>query len=155
MNKYAYLTPDYGRLFIYVFDERIVPILYLFIFGMTMFGLVVMYGYIFWIGFSAGILLTLFSIQYGLKGILFCIIAILPQYMLYIPAFIMLLYMVYNMTMDLYFRKSQTGKNYTSKKQLLFTYLLKSIIIVSMIVIGVLLETYANTYLLKRIINIL
>lgn len=155
MNKYAYLTPDYGRLFIYVFDKRIVPILYLFLFGMTMFGIFVMYGYIFWIGFSAGTLLSLFSIQYGMKGILFCIVAILPQYILYIPSFIILLHMIYRMTMELYFRKSQNGKFYSSKKQLLFTYLMKAIIVILIMVIGVVLETYTNTYLLKRIINIL
>ncbi len=155
MNKYAYLTPDYGRLFVYVFNQRIIPVLYLCLFGMTMFGLVVVYGYVFWYGFSAGMLLSLFSIQYGMRGILFCIIAIMPQYILYIPAFVLLIHIVYQLTMELYFKKSYTGKNFNSKKQIFFSCFLQLLLIILCMIIGVILETYVNTYLLKKIINIL
>lgn len=85
-----------------------------------------------WTGFSWGILLTMAVFYMGLKGIVFCIIGILPQFVFYVPAYVILLW--YGMS----YPRSVWNHQ-------------KTIFVTVMMLTGLLLEAYVNPVLLKTI----
>lgn len=84
-----------------------------------------------WSGISAGVVLTVFSMRFGIKGLLLFLACILPQMLLLIPGFLML--------MDWCSRKLE-------RKQLLLPLIV--------VIMGCFLESYVNPYIFKVVLKI-
>lgn len=81
-------------------------------------------------GISAGTVLTVLSMRYGLKGIIFFVACILPQQLFLIPGFLML--------MDWCYRRLE-------RKKLLVP--------LAVVIMGCLLESYVNPYVFKVVLK--
>lgn len=83
-----------------------------------------------WSGLSAGAVLTVLSMRYGVKGLLFFLSCILPQQLLFIPAYMML--------MDLCMKRKE------KRKILLPT---------AVVITGCLIESYVNPIIMKVVLK--
>lgn len=84
-----------------------------------------------WSGISAGAVLTVLSMRYGIKGLLFFLACLLPQQLLMIPGYLMM--------MDWCWKKMERRR------------LLAPLIVVIM---GCFLESYVNPYIFKVVLKI-
>lgn len=89
-----------------------------------------------WTGFLGGMLLTMAALSMGVKGILLCIVGMMPQFILYIPAYVVLIW--YAMTASVSSWNRQ-----------------KTIFVVLMMSMGVILEAYINPLLLQAFLKTL
>lgn len=144
--NFRYTQINYNRLFLYVFEERIKLILFIGILGITNIGIPVICCLFIWLGFSSGVLLSVAIMKFGLKGIAICIAGIFPHFFIYIP-----LILIYS---DRIIDKRFSQKT-TYKKQNLMQYGLFIVIGILIMTIGVLLESYINPYVLKKIISLI
>lgn len=142
--NFKYTQLNYNALFTYVLKERIKLILLIGILGITNIGIPVICSLFIWIGFSSGVLLSVAIMKFGLKGIAICIGGIFPQFLIYIP-----LILIYS---DKIIDKKFTQRT-TFKKQNLIQYSIFIAIGIVIMSIGVLLESYINPFILKKIIN--
>lgn len=83
-----------------------------------------------WSGVSAGAVLTVLSMRYGIKGLLFFLACILPQQICFIPGYLML--------MDWCHRRME-------RKKLLIPLLV--------VIMGCFLESYVNPYIFKVVLR--
>lgn len=90
LNRYKYMEIVREQLFFYLLRERMVPVLFLLLLSLTSCGRAAVYLFLAWQGFSFGTLLTISILKFAGKGILLCATGMLPQYLFYVPAFLML-----------------------------------------------------------------
>ena len=95
---------------------------------------IISFVFLAWTGFSLGILLTMAVFYMGLKGIVFCIAGIFPQFLFYIPAYAVVLW--YGMTYH------QSRWNHQ-----------KTIFVIGMMLTGLILEAYVNPVFVKMIFS--
>ena len=144
-----YMTVDGNALFWYVMEMRLKTSLGLVIFATTYLGLAVVGCSALYYGASAGMFLAAAVMRYGIKGILLVITAILPQYILYIPAYFFLLLWCRQICRLIYFEKAARLGN----KQVILIKLLQLLGIIAMIIAGCSLESYINPMILKKILK--
>lgn len=95
---------------------------------------IISFVFLAWTGFSLGTLLTMAVFYMGLKGIVFCIAGIFPQFLFYIPAYVVVLW--YGMTYP------QSRWNHQ-----------KTIFVIGMMLTGLILEAYVNPVFVKMIFS--
>lgn len=147
--KYARIQP--AELFYYVLGERLPIMLLLLLLTVTNWGIAAGGAFLSWQSFAAGFLMAAAVIAYGVKGILLMGAAFFPQYLLYVP-----LYMVY-IYLAVFFRgKSRIGGGTVNAGKLRDYAIFFSIclLLLSVYVTGIFLESYVNPYLLKKILKI-
>ena len=93
-------------------------------------------GILLWTGFAAGILSVAAVLRMGLCGMLLCIAGIFPQYIFYVPAYLLLI--------RYYYRYPQSEWNGT-----------KTGFTVMMIVAGILSEVYLNPGIVRWFVKVL
>lgn len=142
-------------LFLYVLRKRMSLILFLMIFSTTYLGIVFSYGALVWTGFNAGMLMAAISIRYGFKGLFFIGTAIFPHYLFYIPAFIYLCNWCYVVCAILYFpAKVYEQTLYRGKKSMLLGKVGQAVCILAVVIIGAVLESYVNPFLVTGMLKI-
>lgn len=92
-----------------------------------------------WLGFLGGVLATVFLLQAGLEGFLFCMAGILSQLLFYIPAVILFLLIMGKQ------RRMIPGGAMSPVE--IRNVLCICLIFLSVMVLGILVETYVNLYL--------
>ena len=97
---------------------------------------ITMTGILLWTGFAAGILSVAAVLRMGLCGMLLCIAGIFPQYIFYVPAYLLLI--------RYYYRYPQSEWNGT-----------KTGFTVMMIVAGILSEVYLNPGIVRWFVKVL
>lgn len=122
--------------FIYLARVRILPFLLVTGLAFTKIRKISSAAAVLWAGFSAGMLLTLASVSIGIKGILLCIVGIFPQFLFYVPAYVVVLFH------GMAYPRSRWNSQ-------------KTVFIVGMLVIGILMEMYVNPVLMKAFVRIL
>ena len=140
-----YMTVDSGALFCYILRKRICGILMMAVAVTTYLGLVVCTAAVFWYGFSSGIFLSALMIRYGLKGIALAVMGVFPQYLLYIPAFLLFLKWGEHLYRSIYSRS--TGFD-AGEKGFVLRKMGQLAFIVGLVAVGCLLEGYVNPRLL-------
>ena len=93
-------------------------------------------GMLLWTGFAGGILAVAAVLRMGLRGMLLCIAGIFPQYIFYIPAYLLLI--------RYYYRYPQSEWNKT-----------KNGFIVIMMAAGILSEVYLNPQIVSWFVRML
>lgn len=89
-----------------------------------------------WTGFSSGMLLSMAVLSMGIKGSILCIIGIFPQFLLYIPAYMVVIWY-----------------SYTYPKNKWNTQ--KSVFVAMMMAAGLILEAYINPVLMHAFLSTL
>lgn len=147
-------TPDGGGLFGYIVKHRLFTVCMLGVLSTTMIGLPAVCGYICYVGLSAGCLLSVAVIRYGIRGLLLIAAGVLPQGILLIPAYIALFVWAVSVNRMLYSKNPYKEAYMRYSKQI---YLKKGIQIVgiaAVVIIGCLLESYVNPKVLHFILKI-
>ena len=118
----------------YIIKIRVIPVIFCIIIASRWYGKFMGYIFLMWTGFASGTILTLAVFRFGIKGILLCIVGVLPHFICYITV-----YMV------------------------LFTYLLcypdvrwnstKTVSVVLFLLLGIITETYINPVLMDIFIK--
>lgn len=152
--KYQRMDLQQEKLFRYCLEARVLPMCYIWVFGLTMFAAVVGYLYVMWFGFTAGALLSIATMRFGAKGVLLCLCGVLPQYIIYVPLMLALLAVSSGTGMRLYGRGGMRGTVYGGKRKLIGTYFLVFLLLLVVCIMGIFLESYVNPFLLKKILKI-
>jgi len=150
LYQMKYMTVDSNALFVYVLGQRMKVAAILVIMATTYLGLIVSGGVVFWYGMSTGMFLSAVVIRYGLKGILFALIGIFPQFLFYVPAVVILIVWCEDTCRSIYFRGGITD----GIRRLLPKKLLQLLIIVSIMAAGCILESYVNPYFVSKLLKI-
>ena len=83
-----------------------------------------------WTGFSSGMLLSMAVLSMGIKGSILCIVGILPQFLLYIPAYMVIIWYSYTYPQNRWNTQ-------------------KSIFLGLTMLVGIILEAYINPILMQ------
>lgn len=114
----------------YIIQIRMVPFLVLMALAFTKIKKILMPVVVIWCAFSGGTLLTVAILKMGMKGILLCIVCIVPQVISYAIAYLVLLtYCV------------QYPKNQWNRQKTVFVFL--------MMILGIVIETYLTPMIVK------
>lgn len=140
-----YMNIDCRALLGYVLRERLGLALGLAILATTYLGLLICSVTALWYGISAGAFLAVAVLRYGLKGIIFVIVGAFPHYLVYAPALLSLLVWCEAMCRGIYFQKNL----YQGKKSIG-----RLIIILMMMTVGCVLESFANPQILLGFLKI-
>jgi len=140
IREYRRYEIQNDRLFWYCLKERAGVLACIAISGLTIFGPFYHSLCLLWFGFSFGALVSYATIKFGVKGILLCICGVIPQNLIYIPVMITMLYMGWRI-----------GKEDLTKKVLII-YFLVFLLLFFLLILGILIESYVNPILLKKIL---
>lgn len=154
LSRLRYLEVDGGSFFLYVLRERIGTAFLLCILATTYVGVYAVSFFSLWMGTMAGIFLSVASIRYGLKGILLIAAGILPQYLLLVPACVMLMNWCYQISAALYHPEKADDFRYGTKKQYLMRKIAQLFFIFGVMIIGSAMESYVNPMLLSAFLKI-
>lgn len=145
LYRMKYMTVDGNALFCYAFRKRIMMLLIMAILSTTYLGYVVCAGTAAWYGMSTGIFVTVLTLRYGVKGLVFAAVSIFPQYLFFVPAVVMMLGWCESLYRAIYSRGmsvDEGDRNFLMKK------LGRLGIIVILAILGCLAEGYINPRLL-------
>ena len=120
----------------YVMKARVVPLMGLCVLTCVKWKKLLAIVNVCWTGFLAGVLMVSAVMQLGMKGILFCVVAMFPHIICYGLAYGILLSYLY--------RYPKASWNHA-----------KTVFVVLVMFAGVLLETYLNPLLMKLVIGIM
>ena len=120
----------------------------------TLIGMPFLCAYICYMGLSAGCLLSVAVVRYGIRGLLFMAAVLFPQALLLVPAYILLFFWASDVNRTLHAWGSQLEgyERYSSR-----FYLRKGIQIVgimAVVIMGCLLESYVNPNVLHFVLKI-
>ena len=150
LSPIKYLDIDGKVLLGYVLRQRLLGVVLLLLLSTTYLGCGATYLFFLWNGIVWGLLITGCFERYGFKGLAFALGSTFPQILLYVPVFLVLAVQVCDMCKLLYFRKSDV---YLSKRNSFYKFCLIGIVIIMVVIIGCLLESYVNPFILKCILN--
>lgn len=153
LNRLQYLKVDNGAFFLYVVKERIGIVVALGLLATTYVGIYAVSVFALWTGAMAGILLSVASIRYGIKGIVLVLAGTMPQYLLLVPACIMLMDWCCKLSIALYHPEKAYDMKYGTKKQYLLKKTVQILVIAGIMIAGSVVESYINPMLLSFFIN--
>lgn len=153
MEKFKYAPIRPTDLFYYVLRQRLPVMGILLLFTFTGWGIAAGSVFLAWQSFAAGFLMAASVAVYGLKGILMMGCAFFPQYLIYIPLYIGIIYLS-----D--FLKKRTG-TWSSRGMLKGSRMRKAfllfavcMVLMTLYITGIFLESYINPFLFKKILKI-
>ena len=154
LSRIRYMEVDSGTFLLYVLKERMGIVVLLCLLATTYLGTVAVSVYALGMGTMAGVVLSVASIRYGLKGILLILISVFPQYLLLVPGCIMLMEWCCRLCTLLYHPERMGDMGYGTRKQHLLRRVVQLLVIVGILLLGSVLESYANPVLLSGFLKI-
>lgn len=136
LNQFQSVSIDVKEYIWYLLRLRAVPILALAGLSFTKAGKAAAVLFLIWTGISAGILISAAVLNMGIKGSILCLVGLFPQFLLYIPAYVVLLWYCYTVP--------QTHWN---RQKTIFVSLAMSV--------GIILEMYVNPIIVKAFLSVL
>ena len=146
-----YMTMDKGAYFGFVLWERWKVVGILLILATTYLGHIVGRGAVLCYGTAFGAFLSVLSVRYGVKGCLFGLLSTFPHFLLYVPAFVSLLFFCEEIFFHIYHKKE--ALDWKNKKSVLQQGARLMGILVT-IFAGCVLEVYINTPLIMGVLKI-
>jgi len=148
-SKIKNVTIDYPVLFRYVLWKNFRIFILFWIFSATALGipyitLSILYG-----GFQGGFFITVILMRYSLKGILLIFGYTFPHYIIYIPIALLCLRSGYWLSRSMYYDTKMSKKGRTDR---ILKHLIVILILSVALMLGGLLETYAGSFILKKIL---
>ena len=120
----------------YLLRLRVLPFLVLLALSMTKMRRIGAVLFLVWTGMSAGILISTSVLSMGIRGSFLCIAGILPQFLLYIPAYLVLLWYCWS------YPQTQWNRQ-------------KTVFVLTALAVGILLEIYVNPVLMRAFLSTL
>lgn len=136
LNQFVNVKIDVRDYLWYLIRLRAVPFLVLGIFSFTRLRKAAAVFFLIWTGISGGILISAAAAELGIKGCLLCVTALFPQFLFYIPAFLILLWYCCSAPQTRWNRQ-------------------KTIFVVLMMSLGLILELYVNPIIVKCFLSVL
>ncbi|MFP3154581.1 stage II sporulation protein M [Lachnospiraceae bacterium ZAX-1] len=151
IEKFKYTTIRQESLFYYILEARLPIMALLLLLVFTVFGIVFGMLFIGWQGFAAGFLISVALIKYGLKGLLLVGGAAFPQYIIYIPVYMIYLHLAVFTQKKIAASKEEGG---SGRPKAYVACFIAVVLILGAYIIGIFLESYVNPPLLKGILKI-
>ncbi len=145
---------DGNYLFGCIVRSRISTILVIGMLASTMIGLPIVCGYVCYLGASAGCILSIAVIRYGVRGLFFMAAGIFPQGLLLIPGYFLLFQWGIDCNRSLYGRIDGLEGRYLVGRQFLMAKGVKLLGILFIILFGCVLESYVNPEVLQYVLKI-
>lgn len=145
---------DGSALFSYVMKHRLFTVCMLALLATTMIGLPAVCAYICYTGLSAGCLLSVSVIRYGIRGLLLMAAGIMPQGIVLIPAYVVLFVWAVEVNRMLYAKSPYRECYVRYSKQIYLKKGAQIMGIVVVVIIGCLLESYVNPKMLHFVLKI-
>lgn len=147
-------TLERGSLFGYVLKHRLFTLCMLSLLATTMFGISIICGYICYMGLTAGCLLSVAVIRYGIRGMLLMLAGIFPQGVLLIPGYVALFLWAAGINRVLYSKGTYMDSFERYSRQFYLKKGIQIIEIMIVVIMGCLLESYVNPKMLHLVLNI-
>lgn len=132
----------------YVTYKRLGQLVFLLICATSFLKSVFSYAILGWGGFELGIMMFTLVYQYGLKGLLFSVMLLIPHSIFFIAVFLLLFYKYRTDDEKAYHNCNIITENRSHNK---FTKVKKAIVILVLWIIGILSEIYINPEIIKKI----
>lgn len=145
---------DGGYLFGYIVRHRVLAILMVSLIASTFIGLPIVCVYVCYLGASAGCILSVAVIRYGIRGVLFMAASIFPQGLLLIPAYFLLFVWSLDSNRRLYGKIDGLEGRYFLGKQFVLRKGAALVGIMLAVIIGCAVESYVNPYIVHFILKI-
>lgn len=136
LNEYLAISGSSFAYILYLLRIRMLPLVILGVLVQTKMRRMIVYIFFVWTGFLWGIYTSMGVVVLGVKGVLFCVIALFPHMICYIPAYLILLVYMYDYP--------QSSWN-----------IYKASAFVACLVVGIFLESMVNPVILGWIIPLL
>lgn len=104
LSGMKYMTVDGSALFYYVLRKRMLLLFTMAVLATTYLGYAVCIGAAAWCGMAVGTYLSALILRYGLKGLVLAAVGVFPQYLLYLPAVVLMLGWCENLYRAIYSR---------------------------------------------------
>ena len=136
LSQYTQAEIDVMEFMWYVIRVRVLPLVLVAALGCTRLRKGIAGGFLAWTGFCAGMIMTSAVLKMGVKGVILCLIALMPHFLFYAAGYIVLLWY-------------------------LFTYpearwnLSKTVCIALFLIVGILLECYVNPIIMELFLKTL
>jgi len=145
---------DGNYLFGHIVRSRVSTILIISMLASTMIGLPIVCGYVCYLGASAGCILSIAVIRYGIRGLFFMAASVFPQGLLLIPGYFLLFRWGLDCNRSLYGKIDGLEGRYLIGKQFMITKGIKLAGILMIVVFGCLIESYVNPKILQFFLKI-
>ena len=148
LNKFEYMKIESASLFTFILEKRMKIYIILVIGGVTSFGCLMAYGYTTWLGVSTGAFMSICILRMGMMGILVSLVSLLPQYLIYVPIYIFLIWRIQE--------NQQLFGNCTGKKEkqrVWVKYFILMLVAGVVLLAGIFLESNVNPFLMKKILK--
>ena len=150
-KRFGYTSIYKEGFFYYIFKNRFELFLLLTLSSFTSFMGGVFYFFIFWFGLCGGVIGITLLIKFGIKGILLLFGLIFPHILIYVPCFVGLMKFLYKFqNAGKISRSSTTGMKYAGNRPFPI-FLLTMLCFLIILLTGVLVESYVNPLVLKKI----
>ena len=136
LNQFVNVQIDVREYLWYLLRLRVVPFIALAALSFTRIRRAAAVLFLVWAGVSGGILISAAAADLGIKGCLLCVTALFPQFMFYIPAFIVMLWYCYT-----------APQNHWNRQKTIFVTLTMSL--------GLITELYINPVIVKVFLSTL
>lgn len=135
LSKYPSVKIDIWSYLPYLLRLRLMPVIALAVSSFTRLRKAAAIFFLMWTGFTGGIALSLSADALGLKGSLLCAVSVLPQFLFYVPACVILLWYCLSAP------RTQWNRQ-------------KTVFLVITMTVGILLELYINPALVREFISL-
>ena len=153
MKQLKSTEPDGSYLFGYIVRHRVSVILIVSMLASTFIGLPVVCAYVCYLGASAGCMLSVAVIRYGVRGLFFMAASIFPHGLLLIPAYLMLFIWSLDCNRNLYTSIDGVQGRYFLGKQFILSKVLRLLGILLLVIIGCLVESYVNSQIVHFVLK--
>lgn len=135
-----------GQLFLHLCEKRGVWFLLYLISGITPFGVPLVLCGLLWLGFLAGNLLTVFLLEYGMRGIAAGLACFFPQGLFYIPAVMLFFFFIVQMSQKYWGKEVRVKADYRA-----YLFFMSGLGI--LFLLALLMESYVNQNVLEYVIG--
>lgn len=142
-----YAAIDNRSFFLCLLGQRLWKAVLLILLSTTFLGLAAVWLYVLRYGFSLGILIAALFSEQGIKGMLLLLVGLLPQTLLYAPAWMLLLALAERTCMRLYYMNGNEGLS--GLKRLGIHLSAQTGLLLFALTVGCWLEAYVNPVLLR------
>lgn len=147
-----YAVIDSKSLFLRLLGQRLGEAILLMLLSTTFLGLAAVWFYAFRYGLSLGLLLTVLLAEHGIRGLLLLVAGLLPQMLVYVPVWALLLSLAERTCRRLYYLNGNEGL--AGLKRMGIHLSAQTGLLLFMLAVGCWLEAYVNPYLLRLVVKI-
>lgn len=142
-----------GVFFLYVLKKRLAVVWLAAILSTTFAGIVTTYLFVLWMGVCGGVVAAVSIMRYGIKGFLLLAGGMMPHFLCYIPAFLMLADWCFQICTKLYYPvRDYTEIQDRGRKRL--GILRNFLLLHGVVITGAILESYVNPYVMTELLKI-